>query len=68
MRRAQLDMTVSVIEESKSHGEPSSSKKEGMVLKQLPDHLNLIECIRRRKVIRGFEKAQVSLRVVDSRH
>ena len=30
---AQLDVTVSIIEESKSHGKPSSSKKEGLVLK-----------------------------------
>ena len=37
--RAKLDVTILVIEESKSHIEPSSSKKEGLVLKQLPEHL-----------------------------
>ena len=32
-------MTVSILEESKTQVESSNSKKEGPVLKQLPDHL-----------------------------
>ena len=34
-----LEVTASVFEDSKSHEEPSSWKKEGLVLKWLPDHL-----------------------------
>ena len=39
--RGQVDATVSmsVLEESKSHGEPFSSSQEGPVLKQLHEHL-----------------------------
>ena len=36
----QLDVIVSVLEESKSHGKPSSSSQEGPILKQLPEHLH----------------------------
>ena len=36
----QLDVTVLVLKESKSPVESSSFEKEGLVLKQLPDHLH----------------------------
>ena len=36
----QLYVIVSVIKESKSHRGPSSSSQEGLILKQLPEHLH----------------------------